>query len=482
MSAPAFKTSVLPALLVGTSRQPIDFSRLLDGAIAPGDPKSVLKALALNGQALRFERPAPPSDYAAIQLRYPSRRNVPEALRPTFLLLFGDLSRFNVLGQDNLTLAMALALEGLRLQPHPFDFPHMSGFLRAHAELLGPDVWNWVDRHKAAEQKRHYLDVEVLNDDNWHEATPARRERYIADRRRQDADAGRALVEAVWPQESADERLGLLQVLRQALCSADAVFLEALVRDRAPRVRELAERYLSRLLGTAGQNSALRSVMERIVRREAGILRKRVTLKLELPATVIGDSWRGWVAQSFEHVELEELASALDLSVVEMIAAAAQDRCLSTAVAIMAFRQGNVAVACQAYEAIPEAMPWLASPLLQSIEKREPKVRQQLAEFLVRKGLTAGIINLNLLAQLHPVLKGPISEGLMEEILRAPVWAQWSAASEHNHSSSLAPIAALCPAAKRPVLRQAAAKIHGAQPILYFLDMLDSLEKVNPRE
>jgi Family of unknown function (DUF5691) len=480
MNAPALKIGVLPALLVGTSRQPIDFSRLLDGAMAPDDPKSVLKALALTGQALRFERPAPPSDYAAIQLRCPSRRNVPEALRPMFLLLFGDLSRFSVLGHDNLTLAMALALEGLRLQPHPFDFPHMSRFLRAHAELLGPDVWDWVDRHKAAEQKRHYLDVEALHDDNWHEATPARRQRYIADRRRQDADAGRALVEAVWPKQAADERLELLQVLRQELRSADAAFLETLVRDRAPRVRELAERYLSRLPGAAEENPALRSVMERIVRSEAGILRKRVSLKLELPATVIGDSWRGWVVQSFEDVELEELASALGLRAAEMIAAAAQDRCLSTAVAIMAFRQGDVAVACQAYEAMPEAPAWLAWPLLQSIEKREPKVRQQLAEFMVRKGLTAGTVNFILLEQLYPVLKGPLSESLMEEILRAPVWAQWSAAPGQSHSSDLAPVAALCPAAKRPAFHQAAAKIHGAPPILYFLDMLDSLEKVNP--
>jgi hypothetical protein len=70
----------------------------------------------------------------------------------------------------------------------------------------------------------------------------------------------------------------------------------------------------------------------------------------------------------------------------------------------------------------------------------------------------------------------------MEEILRAPVWSQWSAAPERNNNSDLAPVAALCPAAKRPALRQALAKIQTAQPILQFLDMLDSLEKVSPRE
>jgi hypothetical protein len=481
MSAHEFKTIVLPALLMGTSRQPIDFQRLLGGAIAPGDPKSDLKALALTGQALRFERPVPPSDYAVIQLCRPSRGNVPEALRPMLVRLLGD-SKSGVPPQYNLALAMALALEGRRLQPHPFDFPRMSGFLRAHAERLGPDICDWVDRDKTAKEKRSYLDIEVLDDANWHQATPARRQQYIKDRRRQDADAGRVLVEAVWPNQAPDMRFMLLQALRQGLSSADAAFLEGLVKDRSLRVRELAERYLSRLLSTAGQNPAVRSVMERIVRRDVGFLRRRPTLKLELPATVTGDRWRGWIAQSFEDVELEELASALGLRADEMIAAAVQDRCLSIAVTIMAFRQGNTTVAHQAYEAIPEALPLLPWSLLHSIKECEPTARQELAGLLVRKDLSAGIINPDLLAQVHLVLNGPISEGLMEEILRAPVWSQWSVAPERNCNSDWAPVAALCPAAKRPALRQAFASIQIAQPILQFLDMLDSLEKVSPRE
>src|SRR5262249_35058858 len=152
MNVHRFKSLVLPALLAGTSRQPIDYSRLLAGGISPGDPKCGLKALALTGQALRFERPAPPSDYAAIQVRNPSRRNVSEALRPMLVRLFGD-GKSAVPPQDHLALAMALALERHRVQPHPFDFPRMDGFLRAHAERLGPDACAWVDRDKASEAK-----------------------------------------------------------------------------------------------------------------------------------------------------------------------------------------------------------------------------------------------------------------------------------------------------------------------------------------
>jgi hypothetical protein len=57
MSAQGFKTLVLPALLAGTSRQPIDVSQWLKGAFPAGEAKAGLKALALTGQAMRMGRP-----------------------------------------------------------------------------------------------------------------------------------------------------------------------------------------------------------------------------------------------------------------------------------------------------------------------------------------------------------------------------------------------------------------------------------------
>jgi hypothetical protein len=484
------RTRVLPALLVGTSRQPIDVSRVLDGVFLSGDSKSgdaksALKALALTGQALRFARPAPPSSYAAIQPADHSRSAVPEALRPMLVRMFGD--RAGIPAGDTLELAMALALEARRLQPHPFDFPRMEGFLRAHAERLGPDACAWVDREKSGQktdqEKRGFFDIAVLDDGNWHEATPARRKRYIQDRRQQDADASRALVEAVWPNEAADLRFTLLQALRTGLCSADTPFLESLAKDRAPRVRQLAERYLSRLSGPGAQNPALTSLIARIVKGEAGWLRKRPTLTLELPATVTGEGWRGWVAESFESVELDEFAGALGLRPSDMIAAAAQDRCLSTAVAIMAFRQGDAAIAGQAYAALPETAPWLEEQLLQSIEEVEPDARKELAEFLLRKSFAAGNITSAALAQVHRLLHGPLSDGLIDEIMRAPAWPAWSA-PDSGDGALFAPLAALCSSAKRSALRAALAGIDSAPAMrsVQFLDILDSLERVSPRE
>jgi hypothetical protein len=483
MSAQAFETDVLPALLRGISRQPIDFSRLVGGAISSDDPKAGLKALALAGQALRFERPAPPSDYAVVVAPGKSRANPPEALRPKLVRLFGD-GKSAVRPQDDLALAMALAFERRRLQIHPFDFPRMDGFLRAHAERLGPKARAWVYRDRPEEEKRGYLDFEALDDENWREATPAVRQRYIEGRRRQDPAGARALVEAAWSGEDADRRLEMLQALRRGLSSADIPFLRRLAKDRAPRVRELAEQYLSRLSDSAEQSPALKAILERIVRGRAGILRRRLTLKLELPATEAGKDWRSFASRCIKEVELDELAHALGLRPAEMIAAAAEDPCLSAAIAIMAFRQDNASLARQAYEATSEHSQWIDWQIFHAIDPTAPEARRDLAEFFVRETLVAGRLAQRILARAHRLIDGPASESLIGEILEAPVWAEWAAAPEGQHHANFALVAALCPQATRPRLREALVRIDfgSLARVHEFLDILDTIERVSPHE
>ena len=483
MSAQRFKPSILPALLGGISRQPIDYSRLLDGAISPDDPKASLKALALVGQALRFERPAAPSHYAAIQARVRSRANPPEALRPQLVRLFGD-GKSAVRPQDDLALAIALALERQRLQIHPFDFSRMDGFLRAHAERLGPEVRAWLHRDQLSMDGGGYLDIEAVDENNWREATPACRQLFIEQRRRQDAAAARALVEAAWSVDDGDTRFGFLQALRHGLSPADIPFLRGLAKDRAPRVRQLAEQYLSRLPDAAEQSAALTLILDRIVRGSVGILRKRPTLKLELSAAEVGQDWRSWASQAARDVELDELAHALGMQPAEMIAAAAEDPCLSAAITIMAFRQDRTDLAYQAYETTPENSRWLDWQLLQAIDPVVLDARRDLAEYLIRETLGAGFLTDRDLTRAHQSLQGPLSEALIEEIIEAPIWAQWAAAPERRYLSSLATVAALCPQAKRLRLRAALAQIDSASlaTIRQFLDILDTIERLAPHE
>jgi hypothetical protein len=132
---------------------------------------------------------------------------------------------------------------------------------------------------------------------------------------------------------------------------------------------------------------------------------------------------------------------------------------------------------------MPEVSPEVEIRVLESIKGLEAPARQGLAEFVLRKGLAAGSTTPLVLAQVHRSLDGPVSDGLMEDILRAPAWSQWSAVPETHHSV-FTPLAALCPPAKRPALRDALTRVEPSHimPILQFLDILERLEKVSSHE
>jgi hypothetical protein len=105
----------------------------------------------------------------------------------------------------------------------------------------------------------------------------------------------------------------LLQTIRIGLTDGDRSFLHSLEKDRAPRVRQLSGRLLTKL-GVGGESPALTAALERIKSSKTGVLRKRTVLKLELPATVKEQAVPGWVRETFADVGLQELAHALSLS------------------------------------------------------------------------------------------------------------------------------------------------------------------------
>ena len=158
---------------------------------------------------------------------------------------------------------------------------------------------------------------------------------YLEQRRRTDAEAARALVESTWPQEEAESRFRLLQVFQTGLSMTDQPFLDTLEKDRAPRVRALAAKFLARL-GAGSRNPALIACLERIKQSHSGSLRKRTTLQLEIPANVKDQAASRWILQTFTDVSFGELAGAFKVTERELIAAAAKDEPLLLALALIA--------------------------------------------------------------------------------------------------------------------------------------------------
>jgi uncharacterized protein DUF5691 len=189
---------------------------------------------------------------------------------------------------------LARAFDRLSLRPHPFDLPLIDAFVRSNAEKLGPIAQHWADRQKPEAQTQSYFDPELLDESNWMQTALSRRVACLEARRRDDANTARALVESTWAQEEADARFLLLQVFQTGLSMSDQSFLSTLEEDRAPRVRALAAIFLARL-GASSEDPASAACLERIKQIQSGLLRKRTTLQIELPANVKDQAASRWL-------------------------------------------------------------------------------------------------------------------------------------------------------------------------------------------
>ncbi len=312
MSALHWKAKAMSTLLSGTSRQPLP----IEAAGVPLAPDASLQVLSLLGQALRFTPPEPPAQFAIEAYPHDTRTLLPDVVRrPLLRLLAGRTAT------EHPALALAAAFDDLSLRPHPFDLPRLEAFVRSHADQLGATARQWA---RPKQDDVMFDEDEVIDEQNWTQASPRQRAAYLEQVRRIDPAAALALLESAWPKDTADTHMRLLACLRPTLAEMDRAFLEGLRKDRTLRIRTLAARMLQQL-GGGVKNPALEAVLTRIIRGETGILRKQLTLSLSLPATVKDHAVLGWLREQFTEVSFAELAGALALDELDLIEAAARD-------------------------------------------------------------------------------------------------------------------------------------------------------------
>ncbi len=277
VNAKTLKAQAIPALLAGAARQPLSLSGDLAG-LAGSDPAiAQLKTLSLTAQALRFERPLPPPAFSTEPEFHDDRPILPDASRRILIRLLKEKKT-----SDDLELALAWGFARSRLRPHPFDLPRIDSFVRTHAEHLGLTAQHWTAQQgDAAAAPKSYFDAEALDDATWSSAPLSHRVRFLDGRRKEEPTAARALLEASWAQENADARVRLLAALEGGLSSGDQTFLEGILKDRAPRVRSMAQRFLSRITGSGAEHPALKACLERIQHTSSGLIKKRAKLALE---------------------------------------------------------------------------------------------------------------------------------------------------------------------------------------------------------
>lgn len=470
VNADELKSRIVPALLSGTRRETDE--HLL--ALGLNRDHAVLNALSLGGQALRFGRPPVPREFAVESWPRDERRIVPDRMRSKIFRLLDRCT-------DDTARALALALERLKLRPHPFDLPKLDGFVRRFADRLGPTALYWMQRDTPAQQSRGYFDGEELTSETWAEGPLRRRVKFLKDLRKQDPKAGRELLEKSWPGEDPDSRVQLLSTLQIGLSADDRPFLESVQRDRASRVRTIVQRLIGAVSGQAAENPAVAACMERIQKSKTGVLKKRATLKLELPATVREHEANRWIQEQFAEVTLNEFARACELTESELVEAAEKDKNLLFALALMASRERRFVLLTTITDEIPDAwgrmsgLNWEGSLLDDSDE------RQAWAEALVRPKKWLPEIPFPAWSWLHQQMEGPLPADIMSEILASGMWAEQLNQEKKGPSLEIIQVvSALCPQELRGSLRVQIEPLdlERKDKGMMLLDILDELESL----
>ena len=427
--------------------------------------------LSLMGQGLRFERPSTPESFIVEPEIKDERKIIADGLRRPLIRL---LTAKNA--TEHPARALARAFDRLRLRPHPFDLPLIDVFVRSNAEKLGPAAQHWADRQKPEAETRSYFDPELLDESNWTQPTLSRRVAYLEQRRRDNADAARALVESTWAQEEADARFRLLQVFQTRLSMADQLFLSTLEKDRAPRVRALAARFLARL-SASSENPSLGACLERIKQSQSGLLRRRTTLQIELPANVKDQAASRWILQTFTDVSFGELAGRFKVTEKELIESAAKGEPLLLALALIATNERRLDLLEPVVANLPNAWERMFEAGLDTLGTMTESERQRWEEIVVHPYRKDVPTTYSLWDWLHRITDAEAPPSVMSIALHAKLLTK---VPEHERGSApwLEVIAATCPASQRQELREQLTKFDQSQTVtpLALLEILDGME------
>ncbi|MEM7701880.1 MAG: DUF5691 domain-containing protein [Pseudomonadota bacterium] len=322
--------AILSALLQGTGRRPLAPTGTLAEGVETADPATPARLMTLAVQAQSFDLPDSPVSFDEISIRPDSRVIVPPAVRKQLIrFLTGKGNPADDLAAN--AVAYSIARRGMRL--HPFDLPRLATFVSKHAEILGIRKDQSADTGSDAD----YWSDSALDESNWTLATPAAKANFIAELRRDDAAKARALVEAQFPLEKAPVRVRLVDAMATGLSGDDRAFLESVAGDRAPKVKAAVTRLLAHLPGTGAAQEQIDEIISRIKLGRTGLLIKRTTLKLEMPANMRSrDAQTEWLALNFGSIAPAGLADALDMSTAQLLDAARDNDALVRGIAFAA--------------------------------------------------------------------------------------------------------------------------------------------------
>ena len=343
------------ACILGLSRHPLPKGKAATALAVTGEEAEPLTLLAMMAQYTRFMPPkAQPRELHA------SRQSPVEDPRPTLpeaaRAALGGLLMNQQQGQIDSMIKAVLDRQrefGYRL--HPFDLPRLAGALRRHENRLGPAERAYLRllRPDQAASEPDLLEW-AIGPENWTEFPRATRLRFLRDLRASAPEQARGLIESCFASEAASLRADLVETLQIGLSDADRPFLEGLNKDRARTVKERAQDLLAHIRRTTAYEDRLSRVLEILVVKK-GLLNRRETLTVKLPATKRGNDPGAALRASLSGIWLTDLCRGLELSFDQLLdlLAEAQEP-LAYALMACALAEGRLDALSRLTAAIPD--------------------------------------------------------------------------------------------------------------------------------
>lgn len=278
------------------------------GALGAESSEAELRLLALAGQFLGTLTLVEPASSVEMRPDIPALAKPPlePPQRPRARRL---LAAMRETGQRRALLAL---LDRRGWTMHPGDW--MPG---ANEDDL-PDVYSpWQDWAAQAAPQGPAMD-EAISAETWAQFGPAERRVAFATLRRHDPARAAAVLAETIASEPPDRRLLFLGILAAGLSAADAPVLEALLVDRAPRVKAYAAALLARLGHGDARSEDAAELAGFFTVKSKGWLRKSVEIAandMKTPAQ------RNRRAALLETLSFGAMAQALELTSEDLVAA-----------------------------------------------------------------------------------------------------------------------------------------------------------------
>jgi hypothetical protein len=382
-----------------------------------------LQQLSLLASRRKFVRITTAPNAADLFIRAETKPFMPnEARRQLIKLVSGKEGNIG----DAMAQRAATAIKQSAFSLHPFDFAKLDDFVARYAPDLGPDARQWLSIIQP--EKKLDLDVyfdEEVTESNLAQASRSQRLQFLREMRLRDPSRARELIESIFTGEVAETRLKYLSIIATHLNESDKPFLEKLLTDRAPSVKELAAGLLSRLPGSDAQQRRIAKVQDYFEIKTEGLLRRRKVLRYKGPGKKAEEKEKH-IIDALQGASFEEFAAALGSDETTLAGLALQDhdeRVLELMVLQMLARAGRIDILTSHRDKFSgRGFESFAHVFVEGLQELSPEQQAEALTLIVQPASWTSLPPSHVVWSLVTNLSSVLPLHVARDLLKSPAW------------------------------------------------------------